>query len=172
MSIDGRGVLYSGYYYSVQVSKDRGDSWESYYEGLKGQINFGCLAVNEKENVLYVGTTDEGMFSLNLNVPTNFKYNSEKSIEIFKLFPNYPNPFNQQTAISYILSTPCAVKLEIYNTLGQLVKTIIHENKQPGEYKVFWNGKDSGGKDVPSGVYFYRLEAGDFTEVKKMILVK
>ena len=64
------------------------------------------------------------------------------------------------------------MKLEIYNILGQLVTTLVNEEKQPGEYTVFWNGKDMHGRDVPSGVYFYRMKAGEFTDVKKMILMR
>ena len=90
----------------------------------------------------------------------------------FKLFQNYPNPFNQQTSISYRLKTFCKVKLEIYNALGQLVAVLADGDMMPGAYKTIWNGRDISGKDVPSGLYFYRLKAGDFEDVKKIVVLK
>jgi hypothetical protein len=94
----------------------------------------------------------------------------------FSLAQNYPNPFNPQTTIRYEISgnlaTPVQTTLKIYNLLGQLVRTLVDEPKSSGAYEVIWDGKDSQGEQVSSGVYFYRMTAGNFSESKKMILIK
>ena len=64
------------------------------------------------------------------------------------------------------------VRLEIYNILGQLMKILVDEEKERGFYKTQWDGTNMRGKHVPSGLYFFRLQAGDYTEVKKMTLMK
>jgi hypothetical protein len=85
----------------------------------------------------------------------------------FALYQNYPNPFNPSTTISYDLPVRSRVKLSIYNLLGQEVATLIEGEQEPGRYNVKF---DASG--LPSGIYFYRLEAGRFIEQKKMILIK
>ena len=93
--------------------------------------------------------------------------------EHFFLSQNYPNPFNPVTNIEFSLSKSAWVSLEIFNILGQKVKTLIaDQNLSPGAYLVDWDGKDENGHDVSSGIYFYRIQAGDFSEVKKMIFLK
>jgi hypothetical protein len=102
-------------------------------------------------------------------------------IETFSLSQNYPNPFNPTTAIPFHIScklhdasctTPSHTTLTIYNVLGQRVRTLVDEDKLPVEYKVIWDGKDGAGKDVASGIYFYRLKVGDYAETKRMVLLK
>ncbi|MFQ6002794.1 MAG: FlgD immunoglobulin-like domain containing protein [Candidatus Zixiibacteriota bacterium] len=62
--------------------------------------------------------------------------------------------------------------MKIYNVLGQLVRTLVNEPKESGTYEVIWDGRDDNGNEVASGIYFYRLQAGDFTEAKKMLLLR
>jgi len=184
--IDKNGVIYGGCESKVIVSSNGGSSWLSYSEGMNSRVNSNCLLVDETNKILYAGTESQGVISLNLSDITRIAQDTEKEISGYKLYNNYPNPFNHETVIRYQVSgirdrglgvrgqgigLTC-VKLEIYNTLGQLVTTLINEEKQPGEYKVLWNGKNLSGNDVPSGVYLYRLQAGEFSDVKKMILVK
>jgi hypothetical protein len=89
-----------------------------------------------------------------------------------KLFQNYPNPFNPTTTIEYTVAAPSVVDLKIYNVLGQRVRHLVNDIKQPGRYKAIWNGKSERGDPVASGVYFYRLRIGGFTDVKKMVVLK
>jgi hypothetical protein len=92
---------------------------------------------------------------------------------VFDLKQNYPNPFNATTQIQFALPQAANVKLEIFNVLGQKVKTLVDEELQPGYKQVAWDGTDEVGKSVATGIYFYRLRAeGLFTEMKKMLLVK
>jgi hypothetical protein len=85
----------------------------------------------------------------------------------FTLSDNYPNPFNPATKISYSVPQSVHVLLVIYDMLGREVARLIQENKPPGDYTTTWNADD-----VPSGVYFYRLSAGDFIQTRKMVLLK
>jgi hypothetical protein len=90
----------------------------------------------------------------------------------FSLLQNLPNPFNPQTEISYDLPNACHVKLSIYNLLGQRLRTLVDEYQTTGHKTVLWDSKDDRGNRVASGIYFYQIQAGNFTDAKKMILMK
>jgi hypothetical protein len=91
----------------------------------------------------------------------------------FRLYSNYPNPFNPTTNIEFSLPEQVHVTLEIYNLLGQRVTTLIAgEMYGPGRHKVVWNGRSQNGMLVSSGVYIYRIQAGDFIDVRKMVFTK
>ncbi len=85
---------------------------------------------------------------------------------------NYPNPFNPVTNIAFSLSEAGFVTLEIYNIKGQKVKSLVNEKLDAGAHQVLWNGKEESGKSASSGVYFYKIKAGNFEQTKKMILLK
>ncbi len=85
---------------------------------------------------------------------------------------NYPNPFNPVTNIFFSLSDKSEVTIEVYNLKGQLVRTLVNETMNAGDHKIQWTGDDNHGKDVGSGVYFYKMRAGRYTATKKMILLK
>jgi len=89
-----------------------------------------------------------------------------------ELAQNVPNPFNPQTTIRFTLPANERVALAIYNANGQLVKTLVSDDRASGTYNVTWDGHDSRGNAVSSGVYFYRLSAGKFSETRKMVLLK
>jgi hypothetical protein len=89
-----------------------------------------------------------------------------------ELIGNYPNPFNPNTMISFYLPSPEDVKLEIYNVKGQKVKTLVNNYLNSGQHRITWNGADDCGKNVSSGVYFYKIKADKFIQTKKMILTK
>ncbi len=90
----------------------------------------------------------------------------------FLLSQNYPNPFNPTTNFEFSLSLSAHVKIDIFNIVGQKVRTLVDEEMKPGVYVADWDGKDENGKSVSSGIYFYRMEAGEFSDMKKMVLVK
>lgn len=98
----------------------------------------------------------------------------------FELSQSYPNPFNPSTTISYQVPRRSEVQIEIYNTLGQKVRTLLNARKEPGTYQAIWDGRNDSGVQVGSGVYLYRMAAGDpstgsgqgFVQTRKMILLK
>ena len=84
----------------------------------------------------------------------------------------YPNPFNPTTTISFSIKEKTPVELIIYNILGQKVRTLVNQPLEPGEHSIVWNGTDNKGRSVASGIYFYRMKAGNYSETKKMVLKK
>jgi beta-glucosidase len=136
-------VAASGRYLRIYGTK-RGTEWGySIYEvEIFNTIN---TSVNDEEN----------------NLPINFVLSN-----------NYPNPFNPVTTIEYYVSKPGNIKLEIFNSLGQLVTTLENRYHTIGNYKLIWNGKNNYGEPVSSGIYYYRMDAERFKIVKKMVLVK
>jgi len=116
--------------------------------------------------------------SVVLSDPEGCEVPTQKSGNIlptqFELHQNYPNPFNPDTRISYTISgtTSRHVELTVYNILGRKVRTLVNEEKMPGTYEVTFDGTDSSGDRVASGVYFYTLRAGDAQDTKKMLLTK
>jgi hypothetical protein len=93
-------------------------------------------------------------------------------LQTYALEQNYPNPFNPETTIRYHIAQKGQVTITIYNMLGQKVKTLVDENKPAGAYIVVWNGRNERGVTVPTGMYFYRMKSGEFTQVRKLLLLK
>ena len=90
----------------------------------------------------------------------------------YALDQNYPNPFNPQTTIGFTLAQSEHVRIDIVNVLGRTVRTLMNETVGAGRHSVVWDAADDGGTRVPSGIYLYRIEAGDFVQTKSMTLVK
>ena len=101
-----------------------------------------------------------------------FSYSDEVNVDVtalvqFELSQNYPNPFNPSTIIKFSIPQSSNVTLKVFNTLGQEVKTLIDQNMESGVHSISFNATD-----LNSGIYFYRLDAGQFSEVRKMTLIK
>jgi len=90
----------------------------------------------------------------------------------FALEQNYPNPFNPTTTIRYALPEAVNVNVVIYNILGQQVVTLVNREQEAGVYSLKWDGRNKFGRIAASGVYLYRLKAGDFIKTKKMMILK
>ena len=90
----------------------------------------------------------------------------------FKLERNFPNPFNPETVLKFNLPEASRVSLNVYNILGQVVRTLVDEELPAGPHSVVWDGKNGQGTDVASGVYFYRLKAGSFESTMRMTLLR
>jgi hypothetical protein len=104
--------------------------------------------------------------------PTNVEYITAEVPERFELYNNYPNPFNPETTIRYQLAKHSDVKIEIYNVLGQKIRTLLDVARPAGLYTIQWDAKNDNGAFVASGVYIYRMEATDFVKSEKMLLLK
>jgi hypothetical protein len=90
----------------------------------------------------------------------------------FQLMTNYPNPFNLETTIRFRLIRSGHVRLNVYNILGQKVRTLINTQLDVGHHAVSWDGRDDSGDIAASGVYFYRIETAQGIKSRKMILMK
>ena len=88
------------------------------------------------------------------------------------LSANYPNPFNPMTKIDFALPEPQHVQLAVFGIDGRRVATLKNESMPAGNYTVTWMGRDDQGELVASGIYFYRIQAGDFSQIQKMTLLK
>ena len=100
---------------------------------------------------------------------------TESVPEAFRLSQNYPNPFNPSTVIEYALPSSASgeeVRLEVYNVLGQRVRVLVARHQEAGFYRAEWDGTDEAGAKVASGVYVYRLQVGEFSQVRRMLLLK
>ncbi len=90
----------------------------------------------------------------------------------FALHQNYPNPFNPETRIVYELPRSAHVTVRVYNAIGQVIRTLVDARQRAGSHAVMWNGQNEFGQPVAAGIYFYELQAGDFHQIKKMVLMR
>ncbi len=102
-----------------------------------------------------------GIININSEIPKDFR-----------LEQNYPNPFNPKTIIKFQIPNSSDLKLIIFDILGREVKSLVNELQDAGYKEVIWDGNDKNGLSVSSGVYFYKIEAGTFTDIKKMVLIR
>ena len=147
-------------------------------------------SINEIQE-LSLFTDSIGVIDLDLNTPLNqyldygdqryfisFTYttlsnNPDKLIpEAYQLFQNYPNPFNPNTKIMYNIPSKEHVKITIYDMLGHEVKTLVNKIEEEGLKIISWNGLDDNNKKLPSGLYLYSIQSGNFRKTKKMIVLK
>jgi len=148
--------------------------------------NTGMFSRNIPVGIFDVTASLEGYGSLTVEdiefidgqvTPLFFELNSVQSTKILVVdeeiqLQNYPNPFNPATSISFSLPVGRNIELEIYNMKGQKVRQLISDQRSAGQHSVFWNGKDDNNKTVSSGIYFYKIKAGEFQSTRKMLLMK
>jgi len=92
--------------------------------------------------------------------------------DVFALHQNHPNPFNPVTTIRFDVPQESLVRMDVYNILGQRVRTLVNGTMQPGFHAIRWNGTNDTGKPLASGMYIYRIYSTQFTAVKKLVLMK
>jgi hypothetical protein len=138
---------------------------EALSEGNYAIVN---LTLADKEAVASV----EGSAKLNDESSSTMAAKVREIPAEFALSQNYPNPFNPTTSIKYQLANNANVKLVVYNMLGQVVKTLVNQEQEAGYYTIRWNGTNEFGGKVSSGIYIYRIIAGDFISTVKMNLLK
>ena len=90
----------------------------------------------------------------------------------YNLYQDYPNPFTSLTNIKYSIRKPGSVELNVYNIVGQLVKTLVNESQKAGNYSVTWNSRDDKSRVLSSGIYFVRLKVSDFSQTRKLLLLR
>jgi hypothetical protein len=118
---------------------------------------------------------EEGPRSLRLLVGSPDYVAAKKKVTLpdaLQFFPNYPNPFSDQTTLEYVLPDPGQVRLAVYDVLGRQVRVLVDENQKAGRHTVPWDGRDESGRRLASGVYLARLVVGGTTKVQKMTFVR
>jgi hypothetical protein len=193
MAIDGSNNIYvTGHsgcggatsfdYVTIKYYPNGDTTWLRKYQGpvYQGSDYAYALAVDTSGGVYVTGKsqgegTDYDYTTIKyVKKPSGVEEETERSEKPseFDLSQNYPNPFNPTTKIEFTLSKSGFVTLRIYDILGREVKTLVSEHLSAGYKSVIWDGKNDEGKDVASGVYFYQLKVGDFSQPKKMLLLK
>lgn len=151
------------------------DLTASYWDEENGWWSKIWSAVDTVRNTVTFETDHFSLFALvDINDPIVADINeADAQVPLtFELLQNYPNPFNPVTTIEYSLPKRSKVTLEIYNLLGQRVRTLIDESKPAGSRSVQWDGRNDEGISMSSGMYFYKLRAGEFSKTRKMLLVR
>jgi photosystem II stability/assembly factor-like uncharacterized protein len=149
--------------FNIYMSKDNGETWDDITSNTK-YLNVHSFTVDKHDNIYLA--TDESVWKSNPDSLTSIAEDDIKPKEYF-LSQNYPNPFNPSTTIKYSLPQTGRVTLSIYDLLGREVIKLIDEEKPAGDYKTKWNASS-----YPSGVYFLKMQAGQFSETRKIVLVK
>jgi hypothetical protein len=150
---------------SVFLSYDTGNVWYGKGQGL-GNNTVYSLAIDEYYIYAAAGW-NPSVYRRDLWEITDINKLTKINSDKFSLSQNYPNPFNPSTNIKYQLANTKYVTLKIFDILGKEIATLVNEKQSPGTYEVSWEGSA-----YPSGVYFYKLISGDFTETKKMLMIK
>lgn len=165
-----KGKINPGENQTIKLTFDSYFLWQGLF---KGKLKVFSQDKNHSLNPLTLPVV------LNVDTTTSVQNTPEQIPVTFKLGQNYPNPFNPLTTIpftvigsQFIVHRPGHTSLVIYNILGQKVRTLVDEEKSPGNYQVIWDGKDQRGNEVSSGIYFYQLKAGNYKETRKMSLLR
>ncbi len=165
IAFDNNGHLFvSTYFGSVYRSDDYGVTWNEFSNGLPSSTNVSSFAASG-DGYIYAGTID-GVYKT-INPVTSIDEKNFKTELSYQLLQNYPNPFNPSTKIKYSISKQSFVTLKVYDILGKEIVTLIDEIEPAGNYQVEFNASS-----LPSGVYFYKIMAGTYTAVRKMLLLK
>ncbi|MCB9088176.1 MAG: S8 family serine peptidase [Calditrichae bacterium] len=172
-----RGATYGGvtlnnnvfYHVTITLSNTQ------YNFPTNAKLRFMCDASNNSDDV-YIDEIEfrglsSGAAGSQIQPITLNALNSNQP-EVFELAQNYPNPFNPTTTIQYSLPEATQVRLDIYNMTGQKVRTLVSGGMEAGQHSVQWDGTNEFGEKVTSGMYIYRIVAGDFVQTRKMVLLK
>jgi photosystem II stability/assembly factor-like uncharacterized protein len=170
LAVDGSNILAGTEGDGVFLSHNNGTNWTPVNEGLT-KLSILSLAV-VGDQYIFAGTSggdSNGVWRRPFSeIITSVEHNTLKGLpSIYSLKQNYPNPFNPSTTISYSVPQSSQVQIIVYDMLGNEIETLVNGEKLAGTYEVTWYVET-----LPSGVYFYQLKTGSFTETKKMILLR
>jgi FlgD Ig-like domain len=133
-------------------------------------FSFGYIRDNDNNGVMDRADFMHDMLTWMGNTPN--QPTPAGSAKVNSLSQNYPNPFNPQTTIAFSVKDRGLVTLKVYNVAGELVRTLANEDFTAGAHTKVWDGRNDAGQPVSSGVYFYKLVSNNFTQTKKMVLLK
>jgi len=183
--VTGYSIGYGYDYATIKYYPNGDTAWVIRYNGPVSANDIArALTVDDSGYVYVTGESVSGAIGARHYDFATIKYKQDITPSVkdetssrvkpskFALSQNYPNPFNQTTKIEFALAHSGFVSLTIYDLLGRKVRTLVSENLSSGCKSVLWDGKDDSGKEVASGIYFYRLKIGDFSEAKRLVLLK
>lgn len=165
ISCKGPYVFIATEYGQVAESTDYGTTWTVFQEQDLPNSYFLSFAADFSSGNLLIGSWGDGIYQCGSGV--SFVEKKPAIQSGFELAQNYPNPFNPTTIITYYIAKRSHVRLTVYDVLGRQVASLVNAEKSPGQYQVTFDGSE-----LPSGVYFYRVRAGSYTAVKKLLLIK
>jgi len=168
LDINGSKVYYAGTstgLYAATNLNGMSTTWIQQGAGNIGMVDAEAIDTRDNDGTVVAGTFGGGVFSAHINVTGIIS--KKITPDIYSLSQNFPNPFNPNTVINYQISAYSHVALKVYDILGNEVKTLVDKDKPAGKYSIIFDASK-----LSSGVYFYKLDAGNFTSVKKMILLK
>lgn len=162
----GNNIFAGTWTYGVYLSKDNGETWIQKNQGF-GNINMNIISLMIYNDYIFAGSWENSVWRRYLDEIIPVKSIKENVLDKYALHQNYPNPFNPNTKVKFDIAKLSDVRLIVYDILGREVATLVNERLKAGTYDV-----DFEGTNLPSGVYYYRLETDGFVDVKKMLLVK
>jgi hypothetical protein len=146
-----------------------GTNWRLKNQGLE---SYGIISFAASSDKVFAGTIGSSVWRRNLSDIIGIHNISSEIPDKYSLMQNYPNPFNPSTTIRFQIKDSRFVKLSVYDAIGKEVAILVNEILQAGLYEIPFSINQFSNNNISSGVYYYRLTAGDFTEVKKMVLIK
>jgi len=158
------------YFYLGDRIEDLGDGWGLVHLFFLDDDSFGCFSGQTPYGSNAGGTSMYAAIKIDFSTASTDDNTVTPSVA--RLSQNYPNPFNPSTTVAYNLNEAGEVSIEIYNIKGQKVCTLVDDYKDVGRHTIQWNGRDDKNQSVSSGVYFYKMKSGVYTDTKKMILLK
>ncbi|HPN38321.1 MAG TPA: T9SS type A sorting domain-containing protein [Melioribacteraceae bacterium] len=161
-------VLCLGNDIGMFISYNKGETWEVLGNGLP-VVPINDMKIDPETNNLVIGTHGRGMYKINLaTVLSDVDDNYSMQPEMFKLSQNYPNPFNPETSIEFYIPKEGKVKIEVFNSIGELVYELTNKNYTEGNYKLNFNAKN-----ISSGVYYYQMTYNNkYSKTNKMVVIK
>jgi photosystem II stability/assembly factor-like uncharacterized protein len=167
---DDKGHLFAGGSNGVVRSKDRGLNWEIVGD-MQKNVTVVCIEKG-KDDFIFAGTEEGGIYKLHF-LDTGVSGRTESAPAIFRIYPNYPNPFNPSTTVRYSVKKGSDISIRICNLLGETVRTFHNGYRAAGDYQIIWNGRDDQGNFVDSGIYLFHITCGDGTvTTRKMVLAR
>lgn len=159
-------------YDGVFVTVNGGDTWQELNEGIDHR-EANVLELSADGSVLYLGTEGGGVYRLGevSADPSHISINKYGSNDI-SISPGFPNPFSETTTLNFTVLNRADIQISIYNSAGQLIKTLANQAYNPGHYSVQWNGTNNSGSHVQDGIFLMNISAGNQSQSVKISYVK
>jgi hypothetical protein len=165
LAVNGQNIFAGTKSHGLYLSKDGGNTWILKNDGLDFPVGISTIYVSG--NDVLIGTTNQSVWRRSLSEILGVQNISTEIPSAYSLGQNYPNPFNPMCNVQFSMCNSGNVKIVVYDIMGREVQTLVNERLNAGTYEVKFDGSM-----LPSGVYFYKLSAGNYTETKRMLMIK